>query len=110
MMAGVRTGDLTSMSALELAEAIRSERGSSEEVIDAHLQRVDAVNGSVNAVTTVVHEEARKAARRADAAIRRGGALPPMHGVPFTAEENIDLMGTSTNRRSAGVGRRLPVA
>lgn len=35
---------LTQMSALELAQAIRSKRVSSQDVIEAHLQRIEAVN------------------------------------------------------------------
>jgi amidase len=42
------------MSALELAAAIRSKRVSSEDVIEAHLRRIEAVNPSINAVTVVL--------------------------------------------------------
>ncbi len=47
----VTTTDLWRMSTLELAEAIRSRQTSSQEVIEAHLRRIEAVNPSVNACT-----------------------------------------------------------
>ena len=50
--------DLWRMSALQLAEAIRSGQASSREVIEAHLRRIEDVNPSVNAVTVVLGERA----------------------------------------------------
>jgi amidase len=90
--------DLTSMSARELAQAIRTKQASAREVIDAHLRRIDAVNPTINAVTVVLGEDALRAADDADAAIARGSELPPLHGVPFTVKENIDLAGTPTTQ------------
>jgi amidase len=89
--------DLWRMSALELAEAIRSRQISSQEVIEAHLRRIEAVNPSVNAVTVVLAEQALEAAKAADRAVG-GGDLPPFHGVPFTIKGNIDLVGTPTTQ------------
>jgi len=90
--------DLWRMSALELAEAIRSRYVSSQEVIEAHLRRIEAVNPSVNAVTVVLAEQALEAAKAADRAVLAGADLPPFHGVPFTIKGNIDLAGTPTTQ------------
>jgi amidase len=90
------TTDLWRMSALELAEAIRSRQVSSQEVIESHLRRIEAVNPSVNAVTVVLDEQALEAAKAADRAVAAGSDLPPFHGVPFTVKGNIDLAGTPT--------------
>lgn len=86
------------MSATDLARAIRSRQASSQEVIEAHLRRIEAVNPSVNAVTVVLAEQALDAAKAADRAVAGGGDLPPLHGVPFTVKENIDLAGTPTTQ------------
>ena len=75
---------------------IRSKLASSREIVEAHLRRIEAVNPSINAVTLVLGEEALQAADEADAAVARGGDMPPLHGVPFTTKENIDLAGTPT--------------
>ena len=92
----VATTDLWRMSATELAHAIRSRQTSSQEVIESHLRRIEAVNPSINAVTVVLGEQAIEAAKAADRAVAGGGELPPLHGVPFTVKENIDLVGTPT--------------
>jgi amidase len=92
----VTTTDLWRMSALELADAIRSRQTSSQEVIEAQLRRIEAVNPSINAVTVVLGEQALDAAKAADRAVAGGDDLPPLHGVPFTVKENIDLAGTAT--------------
>jgi amidase len=94
----ITTTDLWRMSALELAEAIRSGHFSSQEVIEAHLRRIEAVNPSVNAVTVVLAEQALDAAKAADRAVEAFGDLPSFHGVPFTIKGNIDLAGTPTTQ------------
>jgi amidase len=90
--------DLWRMNATELAEAIRSWEMSSQEVIEAHLRRIETVNPSVNAVTVVLAEQALEAAKAADRAATGGGDLPPFHGIPFTVKGNIDLAGTPTTQ------------
>ncbi len=113
--------ELWRMSAREMAEAIRSRHVSSQEVIEAHLQRIASVNGSINAVVIVLDEQALEAARAADRAVTGGADLGPFHGVPFTVKENIDVAGTATTqglkalvnaypRRDAPVVERLKAA
>ena len=90
------TTDLWRMGATELAHAIRSGQASSREVIEAHLRRIAAVNPAINAVTVALGERALAAAEVADRAVAAGEDLPPLHGVPFTIKENLDLAGTPT--------------
>jgi amidase len=104
----VTTTDLWRMSALELAEAIRSRQTSSQEVIEAHLRRIEAVNPSINAVTVVLGEQALEAAKAADRAVAAGGDLPPFHGVPFTIKENIDVAGTPTTQGAKALAASYP--
>ncbi len=76
----------------ELAALIRNRDVSSREVVQAHLDRIDQVNGAVNAVTVVLRDSALAAADTADASEPCG----PFHGVPFTIKENIDFLGQPT--------------
>jgi amidase len=92
----ITTTELWRMSATELAEAIRSRQASSQEVVEAHLRRIEAVNPAINAVVVVLGDEALEAAKSADRAVAAGGELPRFHGVPFTIKENIDVVGTPT--------------
>jgi amidase len=84
--------ELWRRSAGELAELIAAREASSREVVQAHLDRIAAVNPHLNAIVLVLAEEALAAADAADAATERG----PLHGVPFTVKENIDVAGTPT--------------
>ncbi len=81
--------------ALRVAAAIRSKELSPVEVLDACLARVDAVNGSVNAVVWRNDEEARAAARAAaDAVVHADpGELPPFHGVPIPIKDLTPVAG-----------------
>ncbi len=80
----------------ELAAMIREGETSSLDVIDAHLRRIEQVNGSVNAIVRVLADDARAAAQAADAALAAGKDLGPLGGVPFTIKENIDVADLPT--------------
>ena len=89
--------ELWQESASSLADMIRSGATSSREVVDAHLERIDAVNGAINAVVEVRPDEARAEADAADAKQKKGEPLGVLHGVPFTIKVNLDVAGYSTN-------------
>ena len=82
--------------ATELARLIADRKVSSVEVVEAHLHRIEAVNPKVNAIVRVLADEARAGAALADQAVARGDRLGPLHGVPFTVKENIDVAGLPT--------------
>jgi amidase len=101
-------GQLWRMDASQLAASIRSGEVSSREVIDAHLERISDVNGAVNAVTVTFPDEAREAADRADRAVAEGRKLGPLHGVPFSVKENIDLAGSATTQGVPALSGAVP--
>ncbi len=82
--------------AVDLAAGIRTRKISSREAVDSHLKRVAQVNPRLNAVVDLLTDEARKTADAADAAVKRGDALGPLHGVPVTVKINIDYAGRAT--------------
>ena len=57
---------LWAQSATTLAKMIRSKEVSSREVVSAHLDRIEAVNGQVRAITAVLADSALAAADAAD--------------------------------------------
>jgi amidase len=89
-------GEIWQLSAAELAHRIAHRQLSSVEVVDAHLARIDAVNPALNAVVRVLSDEARAGAVLADQRLAAGEAVGPLHGVPFTVKENIDMAGLPT--------------
>jgi amidase len=82
--------------AVELAALIRDREVSSREVVQAHLDRIEAVNPALNAIVRLLPDQALAAADAADRAVADGSGLGPLHGVPFTVKENIDVAGTPT--------------
>src|SRR3954467_5418758 len=88
--------EIWQLPATELAQRIARRQLSSVEVVDAHLARIDAVNPALNAVVRVLADEARAAAVKADQKLAAGETIGPLHGVPFTVKENIDMAGLPT--------------
>lgn len=99
--------ELWSRGAVELAALIRDRQVSSREVVQAHLDRIDEVNGKVNAVVRVLADTALSGADEADRAVADGRPLGPLHGVPFTVKENIDLAGTATTQGVAALAEAV---
>lgn len=89
------------LGAAEIAENIRAGHITSREVIEEHLARIAEVNPKVNAVVRVLADDARAGADAADAAVKRGDRLGPLHGVPFTIKDNIDVAGQPTTNGMA---------
>jgi len=95
--------------ATKLAGFIRSRDVSPVEIMQAHLDRIDAVNPGLNAIVTIA-DGALEAARGAEAAVLAGTALGALHGVPFTAKDSIDTAGVPTQRGSPIFRNRTPEA
>lgn len=83
------------MDATELAERIRSKQVSPVEVLQAHLDRIEAVNPKVNAIVTMV-DGAMEKARAAERAVMAGKRLGPLHGVPITIKDCLNTAGVRT--------------
>lgn len=85
---------LISMSAAELAAAVRARKVRAEDVARAHLERIQRRDGEINAFQRVRGEaaldEARALDRRADL------ASLPLAGVPVAIKDNVDVAGAPT--------------
>ena len=101
--------DIIRSDATKLAELIRTRQVSPVEVVQAHLDRIQAVDPKLNAIVSLAHD-ALDAARAAEAAVVTGGELGPLHGVPFTAKDSIDTAGVPTQRASPIFRGRVPEA
>ena len=88
--------ELWRLSAIDLAKLIATRRASATEVVEAHLERIAAVNSKLNAVVRVLADAARAQAREADRKLAAGELIGPLHGVPITVKENIDIAGLPT--------------
>jgi amidase len=89
--------ELVALSAVELRRRIGTKEISPVELLEACLARIEEVNGAVNAVTATCIPRARKEAKAAETAVRRGEELPLLHGLPTgikDLEETKDLLTT----------------
>ena len=100
--------ELIYSSATELARIIRDKQVSSEEVVDAHLQRIDIVNPKLNAIVQLTDDEARAQATAADTALARGETKGPLHGVPVTIKEAIETAGVISTGGTLGRASFVP--
>jgi len=87
---------LTGLSATEIARRVGDREVSAEEVVRAHLDRIAATDGRIDAFLHVAPERAIEKARRVDADIAAGGAPPPLAGVPVAVKDLFDIEGLPT--------------
>jgi len=88
--------DVPFRSARQLAAAIRARKIGCLELLEAYLARVDRYNSRLNAVVVTDLDGARRRARAADVALRKGKPWGPLHGVPMTIKESYDVVGMPT--------------
>jgi amidase len=92
--------------ATELAAGLRSREFSAREVLEAHLERIDAVNPRVNAIVTLDAEGALRRADEADA----GEPAGVLHGLPIAVKDLEDTAGMRTTYGSPLFAEHVPEA
>ncbi|MGE4428062.1 MAG: amidase [Solirubrobacteraceae bacterium] len=97
-------------SAHRLRAALRAGEVSAVEVVEAHLDRIAEVDGRVNAIPTLVPEQAMTAARTADDDHARGRPLGLLHGLPIAIKDLMDTAGIRTTHGSRVHADHVPVA
>src|SRR5437762_14344543 len=102
------TDDLAYTSAAQLAVLIARRAVSPVEVVEGVLARIEKTQPVLNAFITVCAEEARAAAREAEAAIMRGAPLGPLHGVPFAVKDLVNTAGVRTTFGSVALADNVP--
>lgn len=81
------TADWSRASLTETANAIAAGQTTARDVVEACLDRIERLNGTLNCFVDVDGSGARAAADAADGARRRGMALGPLHGVPMAHKD-----------------------
>ena len=84
------------LTATELVRRMRRKDLSAREVLDAHLRQIERVNPQVNAIVTLVADQAREQAAKADQAAARNQFLGPLHGLPIAHKDLHETKGIRT--------------
>ncbi|HSK99878.1 MAG TPA: amidase [Rubrobacteraceae bacterium] len=84
------------LTATEMARRLRARELSAVEVMEAHLARIERVNGEVNAIVTLLPERAMEAARAADERLGRGAPVGSLHGLPVAHKDLFPTKGVRT--------------
>ncbi|HEY1706752.1 MAG TPA: amidase [Rhizomicrobium sp.] len=89
--------ELWRLDATALAALIRQKDVSAREAVQAHLDRMHAVNPALNAVVRDLSDQALAEADAADRTLKSEGPRGALHGVPITTKINTDQAGLPTD-------------
>ncbi len=88
--------DLASATIAEVGGLLASRRLSPVELAEATLRRIERLNPSLNAYTTITADYALKRAAEAEGEIGRGDYKGPLHGIPYSLKDLVDTAGIRT--------------
>ena len=100
-----RSDDLLALSSVEMRRRIGSKEISPVELLEAAIARIEALNPAVNAIAATDYERARKVAKDAETAARKGEPLGPLHGLPTGIKDLHETGGPAHDLRFAALSR-----
>ena len=81
---------------------------SSRELLDCYLERVESLNGTLNAVVTLDAEAARAEADACDRERAGGRVRGPLHGLPVTIKDAIEVGGMRSTGGAVELAGHVP--
>ena len=102
------TKELCYLSITEAGALMRSRKLSPVELVRAHLERIEAVDGMLHSFVTVMPDQAMSEARKAEAELLRGHDRGPLHGIPTAHKDLYDTAGVRTTSGSRVDMDRVP--
>jgi aspartyl-tRNA(Asn)/glutamyl-tRNA(Gln) amidotransferase subunit A len=100
--------DVAFLGARRLGVLVRERTVSPVEIVRLYLDRIGRLDSRLRAYITVLPDAALAAARRAEAAVMRGDALGPLHGVPYAVKDQLDTAGIRTTSGSRILEQHVP--
>jgi aspartyl-tRNA(Asn)/glutamyl-tRNA(Gln) amidotransferase subunit A len=97
-----------SLSIEEAGRLLRKREISAVELVEAALARIERWNPELNAFLTITAENARREARAAERAIRRGSAKGPLQGIPISLKDNYWTRGIRSTAGSKILAKFVP--
>jgi amidase len=102
--------DVLTWTAGRLADAIRRREIASRELLSIALDRIDRLNPKLNAIVTLDAERARTRAAAADEATARGESTGPLHGLPITVKDALEVAGVRSTGGAIELTDHVPTA
>jgi aspartyl-tRNA(Asn)/glutamyl-tRNA(Gln) amidotransferase subunit A len=102
--------DLTALSIDEAAGLLAAKTILPVELTQRHLERIAAVDPTLDAFITVTADQALEQARAAEAARHRGDGRGPLHGIPLALKDLYDTRGVRTTAGAKLFADRVPDA
>jgi aspartyl-tRNA(Asn)/glutamyl-tRNA(Gln) amidotransferase subunit A len=103
-----RGDELTRLSIVEASRRIAAREISPVELTRAYLERIETIDGRVNAYITVTAEQVLEQARVLERELVAGRSRGALHGIPIGLKDNIDTAGVLTTAGSAVYADRVP--
>lgn len=100
--------DIALWSTTRQVAEIRSRKISSRALLELFIERIEQINPTLNAVVTKDYEPARVAADAADAALARGDAVGPLHGVPITIKDALETQAIRSTGGATELRENVP--
>jgi len=88
--------DICFMSACDMADAVRNQELTSEEITETIIERIEKVNPIINAYCTPTFDLAREMARKADDKVKKGEKLGLLNGIPTSIKDLVMIKGVRT--------------
>lgn len=99
--------DLAYLPAHRLAALLRARKVTSVQLTELYLERLARLNGTLNCAVTLMAEQARAEARKADAEIAAGKWRGPLHGLPYGVKDLFSTKGVPTTWGAADFKDRI---
>jgi amidase len=96
------------LSAVDLRALLANKEISATQLLEAHLARIDEVNPQINAIVTLVPEQARRRATDIDAQLHRGESPGLLAGLPVAHKDLADTQGIRTTYGSRLFADHIP--
>ncbi len=89
-------------------DAIRKGEISSRELLELLIARIEKINPDLNAIITLDLEGARRLADEADAKLKDGELMGPLHGIPVTIKDALETKGLRSTGGASELHNNIP--